>query len=100
MLSLVAPILLALSAVARLSPPRPLPPLPPPAEGLTPLAAQTTAGYFKQLIDHTNPSPGTFNLRYWVDSTFYKPGGPIILFCPGEDPAGKPTVTSHCIQGY
>ena len=87
MLSAVAPILLALSAAARLTPPRPLPPLPPREEGLVSFAAQSTAGYFKQLIDHTNPSSGTFTQRYWVDSTFYQEGGPIILMTPGEEAA-------------
>ncbi|KZV68144.1 peptidase S28 [Peniophora sp. CONT] len=83
--SFVAPLLLALSAAARLEPPKPLPPLPPAEGGLHALAYKS--GYFKQLIDHTNPSLGTFNMRYWVDSTFYKAGGPIIMFTPGEDAA-------------
>jgi len=30
---------------------------------------------------HTN---GTFNLRYWFDTTYYKPGGPVIVLLSGE----------------
>lgn len=29
-------------------------------------------------------SNGTFNLRYYFDSTYYKPGGPVILLQGGE----------------
>ncbi|KAI0628443.1 peptidase S28 [Trametes polyzona] len=39
---------------------------------------------FEQLIDHNNPSLGTFRQRYWHTYEFYEPGGPIILFMPGE----------------
>src|ERR1700755_1384126 len=39
--------------------------------------------HFDQLIDHNNPSLGTFKQRYWHTWEFYKPGGPIILTTPG-----------------
>lgn len=29
-------------------------------------------------------SDGTFNLRYWFDATYYKPGGPVIVLQSGE----------------
>ncbi|KAI0867613.1 peptidase S28, partial [Hypoxylon argillaceum] len=29
-------------------------------------------------------SDGTFNLRYWFDATYYKPGGPVIVLAGGE----------------
>ena len=29
-------------------------------------------------------SSGTFNLRYWFDATYYKPGGPVIVLQSGE----------------
>ncbi|KAI0403989.1 peptidase S28 [Xylaria palmicola] len=33
---------------------------------------------------------GTFNLRYWFDAQYYKPGGPVIVLCGGEtDGAGR-----------
>ncbi|KAJ8128597.1 hypothetical protein O1611_g5034 [Lasiodiplodia mahajangana] len=35
-------------------------------------------------------SDGKFNLRYWFDATYYKPGGPVIVLCGGEtDGAGR-----------
>ncbi|KAI2643576.1 serine carboxypeptidase S28-domain-containing protein [Xylaria nigripes] len=29
-------------------------------------------------------SNGKFNMRYWFDATYYKPGGPVIVLCSGE----------------
>ncbi|TFL05775.1 peptidase S28 [Pterulicium gracile] len=43
-----------------------------------------TVYYFNQLIDHNQPSLGTFRQRYWHTWEFYRPGGPIILNTPGE----------------
>ena len=54
------------------------------------LPALGTTYYFDQNIDHNNPSLGTFRQRYWMDWEFYQPGGPIVLFTPGEaNAAGK-----------
>lgn len=39
---------------------------------------------FAQLIDHGNPSLGTFIQRYYHTWEFYKPGGSIVLTTPGE----------------
>lgn len=42
-------------------------------------------GTFDQLIDHANPSLGTFKQRYWYGTEFWKgPGSPIYLVTPGE----------------
>ena len=46
-----------------------------------------TTYYFDQLIDHNNPSKGTFKQRYWASWADYEPGGPIVLFTPGEENA-------------
>ncbi|POR33927.1 Thymus-specific serine protease [Tolypocladium paradoxum] len=47
-----------------------------------------TAGYFQQLIDHKNPSLGTFTQRYWWNADHYAgPGSPIVLNAPGESNA-------------
>ncbi|KAL0955730.1 hypothetical protein HGRIS_001947 [Hohenbuehelia grisea] len=46
-----------------------------------------TTYYFEQLIDHNDPSRGTFKQRYWHTWEFYKPGGPIVLNAPGESNA-------------
>ncbi|KAL0955674.1 hypothetical protein HGRIS_001899 [Hohenbuehelia grisea] len=50
----------------------------------TALPPINTTYYFEQLIDHNNPSRGTFWQRYWHTWEFYKPGGPIVLNTPGE----------------
>ncbi|KAI0774647.1 peptidase S28 [Trametes elegans] len=50
----------------------------------TQLAPYNTTYYFDQLIDHTNPSLGTFKQRYWMNYEFYEPGGPMVLYNPGE----------------
>jgi hypothetical protein len=40
----------------------------------TQLPPLTTVYLFDQLIDHADPSKGTFQQRYWFDWEFYKPG--------------------------
>lgn len=48
-------------------------------------AASITSATFDQLIDHSNPSLGTFKQRYWYNSDYYGgPNSPIILESPGE----------------
>jgi hypothetical protein len=45
-------------------------------------------GTFDQLIDHSNPSLGTFSQRFWYGTAFWKgSGSPIILVNPGEQAA-------------
>ncbi|KAK4160176.1 serine carboxypeptidase S28-domain-containing protein [Cladorrhinum sp. PSN259] len=45
-------------------------------------------GTFDQLIDHANPSLGTFKQRFWYSSEFWKgPGSPIFVVNPGEQSA-------------
>ncbi|KAI0764283.1 peptidase S28 [Trametes elegans] len=96
----VAVALLAHSAIARparsrgpaLIPPRPSIPrielplevLPVTSRNGTQLPPYSYSYEFDQLIDHNNPSLGTFKQRYWHTYEFYEPGGPIILFIPGE----------------
>lgn len=61
-------------------PRRPLPPLV--------AALNIQEATFEQLIDHTNPSLGTFTQRYWWNADHYAgPGSPIILNAPGENNA-------------
>ncbi len=50
----------------------------------TPIPPYNTTYYFEQLVDHNNPSAGTFQQRYWHTWEYYEPGGPIILMTPGE----------------
>ncbi|KAF9266345.1 hypothetical protein L218DRAFT_922990 [Marasmius fiardii PR-910] len=50
----------------------------------TQLSPYVTVYYFDQLIDHNNPSLGTFKQRFWHTYEFYEPGGPIVLMNLGE----------------
>ena len=43
--------------------------------------------YFDQLIDHNDPSKGTFKVRYWLAWEYYRHGGPIILTTAGASKA-------------
>ncbi|KAI0701175.1 peptidase S28 [Cytidiella melzeri] len=60
-----------------------------------------TTYFFDQLIDHTNPSLGTFQQRFWHTWEWYEEGGPIILFTPGEAAADGYTgyLTNKTING-
>jgi len=55
--------------------------------------------YFDQLIDHSDPSRGTFKQRYWTNSEYYKTGGPIILTTPGAaDASGTSQLLSTLVN--
>ncbi|KAH9174223.1 peptidase S28 [Lactarius sanguifluus] len=60
-----------------------------------------TTYYFDQYVDHNHPTMGTFKQRYWASWEFYKPGGPMILFTPGEANAQNYTgyLTTRTING-
>lgn len=38
-------------------------------------------------IDHDDPSIGMYQNRYWVTTKYYKPGGPVFVYDPGESAA-------------
>lgn len=41
---------------------------------------------FDQLLDHGNPSLGTFKQRYWYNTEFYNgPGSPVVVNAPTEE---------------
>lgn len=63
------------------------PDLPVVSKNGTKLPPYNTTYFFDQLIDHNNPSLGTFTQRYWHSYEFYEPGGPIVLNTPGEENA-------------
>lgn len=47
-----------------------------------------TPGTFAQLIDHSNPSLGTFNQKFWFNHNWWNgTGSPIVLFAPTHDNA-------------
>lgn len=51
-------------------------------------------GTFDQLLDHSNPSLGTFKQRFWYGTEYWKgPGSPIYLVNPGEQAADGFNVT-------
>lgn len=78
----------------------PRPPLPPPLDAdkvqiaMDPLDTNgsalpplTTTYYFNQLIDHKDPSKGTFQQRYWMAWNFYKDGALLPTALSGIDTA-------------
>ncbi|KAI1784405.1 peptidase S28 [Ganoderma leucocontextum] len=116
--NLLAPLVLLLSCVEAfpmhfngpaLVPPRPsIPQIENPLENIpvvsrngTQLPDYAHVYYFNQLIDHANPSLGTFKQRYYHTYEFYEPGGPIILSTPGEVDASAYTsyLTNATING-
>ncbi|KAF7899663.1 hypothetical protein EAF00_003999 [Botryotinia globosa] len=49
------------------------------------VANTTGSAFFTQLLDHDNPSKGTFQQKFWWNSEFWAgPGSPIVFFTPGE----------------
>ncbi|KAL1924647.1 uncharacterized protein VTP21DRAFT_4301 [Calcarisporiella thermophila] len=43
--------------------------------------------WFNQKRDHYSKHAGNFKQRYFLNDTYYKPGGPILLYAPGESTA-------------
>lgn len=65
-------------------------------------AAVTGSGVFQQLIDHNDPSKGTFDQAYWYSSEYWTgPGAPVVFFTPGEVAAAGYTgyLTNRTITG-
>ncbi|KAK1982254.1 serine carboxypeptidase S28 [Colletotrichum cereale] len=66
------------------------------------LLSKREVATFEQLIDHKAPELGTFQQRYWWNTTYWKgPGSPIVLFTPGEVAAEGYTgyLTDRAITG-
>lgn len=64
--------------------------------------AATGRGVFQQLLDHDDPSLGTFNQSFWWSSEFWEgPGSPVVFFTPGEVAAEGYTgyLTNRTITG-
>lgn len=54
----------------------------------------TGQGIFKQLLDHDDPSLGTFDQYFWWSSEYWQgSGSPVVFFTPGE-------VAAEGYQGY
>ncbi|KDQ17874.1 hypothetical protein BOTBODRAFT_104521 [Botryobasidium botryosum FD-172 SS1] len=87
-------------------PPVPASPLVAAPEGLPLKDGTTLPPYdkiyiFNQLIDHSNPSLGTFPQRYYFTYEYYEKGGPIVLSTPGEGPLDGYSgyITNRTING-
>ncbi|KAJ7678494.1 serine carboxypeptidase S28-domain-containing protein [Mycena rosella] len=84
----LAPLVVARPPVGLLAPPK-QPPFG--FEGSQAAARLATAppvpNFFDQLLDHSNPSFGTFPQRFWFYDGYYEEGGPIVLFNAGEEDA-------------
>ncbi|KAI6245863.1 putative extracellular serine carboxypeptidase [Erysiphe necator] len=58
--------------------------------------------FFQQILDHNDPSKGTFQMQYWWNAEFWAgPGSPIVFFTPGESAADEYTgyLTDHALTG-
>ncbi|KZP00218.1 peptidase S28 [Calocera viscosa TUFC12733] len=49
-------------------------------------------------VDHFGSYNATFKNRYWVNATYYKPGGPVVLFDSGEQDASP--LLGYYLQDY
>lgn len=100
-------LLFASSALALTRPGKLALPLPPPLvdEAFNDVEKRaTTSGTatFEQLLDHSDPSLGTFSQSYWWSTTYWTgPGAPVVLFTPGESAAAPYTgyLTNRTITG-
>ncbi|KAI8624529.1 serine carboxypeptidase S28 [Xylariaceae sp. FL1651] len=59
-------------------------------------------GTFDQLLDHNDPTKGTFKQRYWWNAEFFEEDGPVFLFSPGETNADNAVgyVQNNTLPGY
>ncbi|KAI9649333.1 hypothetical protein NHQ30_001905 [Ciborinia camelliae] len=66
-------------------------------------AGTTNSAFFDQLLDHNDPSKGTFQQKFWWNSEHWAgPGSPVVFFTPGEIAAGgyEAYLTNVTITGY
>ncbi|EPE10865.1 serine peptidase [Ophiostoma piceae UAMH 11346] len=57
---------------------------------------------FQQILNHSDPSQGTFSQRYWYNTDYWTgPGAPVVVFTPGESAANRYTgyLTNRTITG-
>jgi hypothetical protein len=44
----------------------------------------TGSSFFTQLLDHDDPSKGTFQQKFWWNAEYWAgPGSPVVFFTPG-----------------
>lgn len=59
-------------------------------------------GTFQQLLDHSDPSKGTFSQAFWWSTEYWQgPGSPVVFFTPGEVAAAGYTgyLTNRTLTG-
>ena len=49
--------------------------------------------WLTQRVDHFSPDSRTFQQRYFVNATFYQPGGPVFM-CVGKSACAQPAQTT------
>ncbi|KAK5046791.1 hypothetical protein LTR84_007145 [Exophiala bonariae] len=49
-------------------------------------------------IDHFSNDSEKFNTRYWVNATYYKPGGPVIFIDPGENVVNQALIDMFLVE--
>jgi hypothetical protein len=57
-------------------------------------------GYFVQQLNHFGYDSRVWNQQYYINSTYYKPGGPIFFQIGGEGPISAEDVTSLQMSVY
>ncbi|KAI3393116.1 hypothetical protein diail_4715 [Diaporthe ilicicola] len=65
-------------------------------------SATMGTGTFQQLLDHSDPSKGTFSQAFWWSTQYWKgPGSPVVFFTPGEIAAAGYTgyLTNRTLTG-
>ncbi|EGC40102.1 hypothetical protein DICPUDRAFT_147119 [Dictyostelium purpureum] len=66
-----------------------------------PLPTDPPAQWFNNQVDHYNPlNTETFKQRYYVNDTYWTPGGPVFLVLGGEGPISPSYVTGHFVVNY
>ncbi|KAJ2027535.1 hypothetical protein IWW57_002559 [Coemansia sp. S610] len=58
----------------------------PSSNGTVVIPPSSTSYWFSQPVDHFGLNRNTWSQQYVVNATFYKPGGPIYMVTPGEEP--------------
>lgn len=104
---LISALLVATSVSAKQQVGRLAKPLPPPLEdeafnNVEKRATTSGSATFEQLIDHSDPSKGTFSQAYWWSTEYWTgPGAPVVFFTPGEVAAAGYTgyLTNKTITG-
>jgi hypothetical protein len=59
-------------------------------------------GTFQQILDHSDPSKGTFSQAFWWSTEYWQgPGSPVVFFTPGEVAAAGYTgyLTNRTLTG-